>query len=485
MQLRQILPLIFIILAVSLAAQPSTSPGQLSRHVYFLASDSLLGRGFGTPQGLQAARYIAGQFREAGIEPLGGSYLHPFNHRMGILNIPGNNVAGIIPGNDPDLKDEYIVLGAHYDHLGWKVDKGDTVVYNGADDNASGTASIIEIGRNLSAIRSSLGRSVILVAFDGEESGLVGSRVFLRDSIVPPHRIRLMFSLDMVGMVKANKGLDLIGIKRLNDYKYLITELSNEHGLVIAKARRRLVQGTDTAPFGALGIPSVHAFTGLTPTYHKPEDEPRTLDYEGMASVASYMSDAARFLSSTDRISDMQGPREGEPVSEAQKIIRPGLRLNVGSSAHDYREQFYKGKQIFAAGAGLFVNIRAAGFLNIQPELLYETKGSHHADGVFRTHAVTAPLNFQIISPENSYLRTFFQLGGYYTYYISGKIGNSSIDFENQYDHREAGFTFGAGFEMMNIQVGIVLQNSFTDLERAQGDAIRNEAVFFMLGTIF
>ena len=311
MQIRKLLTVIFIILADSLLAQPSTTPEQLKEHVYFLASDSLLGRGFGTPQGLQAANYIAEQFREAGIEPLDGSYLHPFNYRMGILNIPGNNVVGVIPGSDPELKDEFIVLGAHYDHLGWKVTKRDTVVYNGADDNASGTASIMEIGRNLSADRSSLGRSVIIVAFDGEESGLVGSRAFLRDSVLSPHRIRLMFSLDMVGMVKVNKGLDLIGIKMLDDYEYLITELSNKHDLDIAKARRRLVQGTDTAPFGELGIPSVHAFTGLTPTYHKPEDEAQTLDYDGMASVVNYMTDVALFLSSADRISDMQGPAEG------------------------------------------------------------------------------------------------------------------------------------------------------------------------------
>ncbi len=117
----------------------------------------------------------------AGIEPLNGKYLHPFNHREGILNIPGNNVVGVVRGNNPDLKDEYIVLGAHYDHLGWKISGGDTVVYNGADDNASGSASLIEIGRNLAQRKGELGRSVILVAFDGEESGLIGSNHFLND----------------------------------------------------------------------------------------------------------------------------------------------------------------------------------------------------------------------------------------------------------------------------------------------------------------
>ena len=204
-----------IAVAIPLTAQFSTPVENLEKHVYTLASDSLLGRGFGTEQGVKAAEYIADQDRSAGIEPVNGSYFHPFNHRSGILNIAGINVAGIIPGNDPELKEEYIVLGAHYDHLGWKVKGGDTVVYNGADDNASGTATIIEIGRNMAANQGSLGRSIIIVAFDGEESGLIGSTHFVESSMVPPDKIKLMFSLDMVGMYKAHNGLDLVGVRKL------------------------------------------------------------------------------------------------------------------------------------------------------------------------------------------------------------------------------------------------------------------------------
>ena len=130
MKLRATLTLLIISLSFSTFAQFSTAPEAMEKHVRILASDSLLGRGFGTSQGLQAANYIAGEFKKAGIEPLDGHYLHPFIARKGILNIPGNNVVGVVRGNDPELRDEYIVLGAHYDHLGWTVSKGDTIVFN-------------------------------------------------------------------------------------------------------------------------------------------------------------------------------------------------------------------------------------------------------------------------------------------------------------------------------------------------------------------
>ena len=118
---KTILLTIVTAMALQLSGQFNSEASTLKKHVNILASDSLLGRGFGTPQGYLAAQYIASQFKAAGIDPLNGAYLHPFNHREGILNIPGNNVVGIIPGNNPELKDEYIVLGAHFDHLGWKI----------------------------------------------------------------------------------------------------------------------------------------------------------------------------------------------------------------------------------------------------------------------------------------------------------------------------------------------------------------------------
>lgn len=484
---RRILILAAIIsLAAPLSAQFTSTPEQLKEHVYILASDSLLGRGFGTPQGLKAAHYIAAEFEQAGIEALDGHYLHPFMHRSGILNIPGNNVIGVVWGSDPELKNEYIVLGAHYDHLGWKLVDGDTIVYNGADDNATGSSSIIEIGRNLVERKGELGRSIILVAFDGEESGLIGSNHFLSDSMVPPHQVKLMFSLDMVGMVEAHNGLDMKGAELLMACDYLVGELAEKYDLPITKTGKKIEQRTDTAPFGKMGIPAIAPNTGTESPYHKPEDTAEKLDYEGMAQVANYLSDVTLYLSAQEILSDMTGLEEGEEPGSKSKIFRAGLRLNVGSSLHNYKDQYYKGKSIFATSAGVMASIRLTGNLSLQPEVLYETKGSEHSTGVFRTHSLTTPVNLLLMTSENEYVRSYFEIGGYYSYHFGGSIAGTPIDFENDFNNQEYGLTFGAGFEVMKMaQVGIYFQRGISDLNQVAGNRISHENIYFKLGFLF
>ena len=474
-----------ISLTISAFSQFTTDASQLERHVYILASDSLLGRGFGTPEGLKAANYLAGEFRKAGIEPLDGHYLHPFIARKGILNIPGNNVVGVIRGNDPVLKDEYIVLGAHYDHLGWKVVDGDTVVYNGADDNATGSASIIEIGRNLVSEKENLGRSVILVAFDGEESGLIGSRHFLKDSTVMPHDVKLMFSLDMVGMAEAHKGVDLKGIALLDDSDYLVGELAAKYDLNITKVNRSIEQRTDTAPFGDKGIPAVAVYTGSESPYHKPEDTAEKLDYEGTATIVNYMSDAVLRLSNQQQMSAWTGPEEGEGWSDIQHF-RAGIRLNVGSGLHNYRDRFYKGKTIFASSAGVAGAIRLGTHLDLMPEVLYETKGSEHADGIFRTHSISTPLTIRLLTTEEEDVRMYWQAGGYYSYHFGGSISGTPIDFDDEYHAHEYGLSFGLGFEIISkMQIGFYFQKGLSDLNRLPDDRISHENVYFQLGYFF
>jgi hypothetical protein len=475
-----------LLLTLTGQSQIQPSPEKLRQHVSLLASDSLLGRGFGTAQGAEAATYIAAQFLEAGIEPLDGTYFHPFNHRQGILNISGINVVGIIPGSDPLLSREYIILGAHFDHLGWKIEEGDTVVYNGADDNASGTASIIEIGRSLVANKERLGRSIILVAFDGEESGLIGSGRFVKDTLVPLHQIKLMLSLDMVGMYGAHGGVDLHGVNQLTSPELLIEELSRAHEVNIRKANGRKPQRTDTAPFGNLKIPAIHVFTGTESPYHRPEDESGQLDYEGMAKIAVFITDATIQLSLVKKISDLPGP--GEDGGAREEIFSAGIRINTGSGRHNYKDAYYKGKSVFAFEAGVFANIRVTDFLAIQPELLYETTGSRHQEGKFRTHAVTLPLNLQLNLAEQSMVRTFLQAGGYYSFNFGGKLGGDPIDYEEAFTPHEFGFTYGVGLEAMGIQMGMYVKRGLSSIVREPGSDtgdILSQGVYFMLGITF
>ncbi len=467
-------------------SQIEISPDLLQQHVAVLSSDSLLGRGFGTPQGAKAASYIADQFEEAGIEPYKGTYLHPFNHRQGILNISGINVVGLIPGNDPLLSREYIVLGAHYDHLGWKTDEGDTVVYNGADDNASGTASIIEIGRGLVANKQSLGRSIIVVAFDGEESGLIGSNRFLKDTLVAPDRIKLMFSLDMVGMYKAHGGVDLHGVKQLNDPGLLIEELSRSREVTVRRANGRKPQRTDTAPFGNLQIPAIQVFTGTESPYHKPDDVAGHLDYQGMSQIAGFIADASIRLSGLDQISDLPGP--GEDGTGRRETFAAGIRINMGSGWHSYKNEYFQGKSIFAIQTGAFLSVSVTRQLAIQPELLYETTGSQHQEGKFRSHAITIPLSLKYTLSEESMVRTFVQAGGYYSYHLGGKLGKDPIDFGGTFTPHEFGFTYGVGMEAMGLQMGLFVKRGLTSIVSESGTesgAVLPRGICFMLGFIF
>jgi aminopeptidase YwaD len=227
--------MLVVLFCYQLTAQ-NISSEQLEKHVTYLASDELLGRGFGSEEGNIARNYIADQFKEAGVKPLLDDYYHRFIQRHGILNIKGANVVGVIEGNNPVMKDEYIVLGAHYDHLGWKVEEGDTIAYNGADDNASGIASIIEIGRSLVANRENLKRSVVLIAFDGEESGLYGSKRFVKDSILLPEQIKVMFSLDMVGMYEKHEGLDMKGLGSIKNGDEIAEMIREDVPITIKKS---------------------------------------------------------------------------------------------------------------------------------------------------------------------------------------------------------------------------------------------------------
>jgi len=482
---RSLLPILFILISIQSYCQYNTSAQSLEKHVHYLASDQLLGRGFGTPQAKMAAEYIAQEFEKAGVKPYLDTYFHPFNARQGILNIPGINVVGIIPGTHPELKEEYIVLGAHYDHLGWKAREGDTIVWNGADDNASGTATLIEVGRNLAANPESLGRSVVLAAFDGEESGLLGSKIFLSDSVLPPHAIKLMFSLDMVGMYEAHEGLDLKGINLLHDAEYLTQALAQKHQLSISKATISIEQRTDTAPFGKYNIPAIAPSTGSESPYHQPEDTAAALDYEGMALITNYMSDITQILSTRVELSSMTGLREGEVPKP--KVFEAGLRWNVGTSKFNYRDRPVMGKSIFATQVGFFTSFRLSRLWYLLPEAVYETKGSQYSSAEnIRTHAVTLPLSLALSSPDDSYVRVWFQAGGFYSLHFATKYGDRNLDYEYDFQQHEFGICWGIGMEAMDmIQLGIYYQHGLSDLFPYDPGNTVHQNFYFVMGWRF
>ncbi len=449
-----------------LQAQPEMNlSNRLKNHLKILTSDSLEGRGVGTRGAAMARNYIAEQFRQAGVEPIDnstGTYLQSFDFRTGIIWSEGINVVGIITGTDPLLNNEYIVLGAHYDHLGFKLDNQNKILYPGADDNASGTAAIIELARYFASNRGKLKRSLIIVAFDAEESGLIGSTHFVQNSPVPLSQIKLMLSFDMVGMLAANNGLILKGKEMLRDGGQVAMKIAQEHGIRLKKMGKNLERRTDTAPFGRAGIPAVHVFTGTKSPYHKPGDVYSLLDYDGMESIVMFSKSLISALAEmpalvpdfSARVSTLANPRKSK--------LSTGAILYTGSSSHLYRNEFFRSDPAISFAGGLFASFPVTRTIGLQQEVIYDLFTSKIPYGTFRQHSLLLPLSLQFGTPDDNSnpIRIYLEAGVYYGFNFLNQV-DSPIFWQNNFRQHEWGMNFGMGLDVYRFTIGMSQRSSF------------------------
>ena len=216
-----------------LSAQPVV-PQQLRADVVYLASDYLEGREAGTPGEARAAEYIAWRMEQLGLAPLGtdGSYEQPFDFKFNANPHAtegeartGRNVIGFLDNG----ADHTVVLGAHYDHLGYgaagSLHAGEPGIHNGADDNASGIAAMLHLAERLQSSRAK-GNNYLFIAFSAEELGLVGSKQFTQNPTVPLERISYMINMDMVGRLNAEKTMAINGVGTSPVFRPLLEELA-------------------------------------------------------------------------------------------------------------------------------------------------------------------------------------------------------------------------------------------------------------------
>jgi hypothetical protein len=474
--------IIVIMFAFPLFAQDTLMQHSLRKHVDILASDTLEGRGEGTNGIKKARKYIIEEFEKAGIKPYGGKYEYDFSFQIQTVRALSENIVAYIEGSDPVLKNEYIVIGAHYDHLGWKGPKNKKIVYNGADDNASGTASIIEVAKLLNQNKSSLKRSIIIVAFGGEESGLFGSKNFFTDSIIAPSKIKCMFSMDMVGMYKTNKGVTLTGMETLKDYKQLLELAQAKTPIRIAKTTGNIEGRTDTRSFADEGIPSIHVFTGFKSHYHQPEDDSNLLDYEGMAVLDKFIYELTRVIANDNTI-EASLAFNAQVKTKGALYIAPYVTFGIGSSSNLYPNKFYNAKSIIAYNAGLSAKISLNKYFAIQPEILYESSGSESAAGTLRTNSLTIPVNLLIGIDNSSDYNFNLILGGYLRNNLFGKDGGEKIDYTDKYNRLQYGLSCGFGFEIMNVQVRFIDQFNLTRLySNLSAEKILEKSFFLNIG---
>ncbi len=201
------------------------------------------------------------------------------------------NIAAVIPGNDPVLKDEYVVVGAHFDHLGMGGQGSgsrvlDTIaVHNGADDNASGVATIIELAEKIAAEKKNK-RSIIFTAFGAEEMGLVGSKAFTNQPPVETDRMVGMFNFDMVGRLDTtSNALSIGGTQTAKETEDILNDLNPGFSLAMSPEG---VGPSDHASFYLQNVPVFFISTGAHSDYHTPNDDANLINYEGAKKVADY-----------------------------------------------------------------------------------------------------------------------------------------------------------------------------------------------------
>lgn len=482
------LTIVLLCLSKSLVRAQSLSE-QLNKHVTYLASDELDGRGLGTKGKELAVAYIEDQMKEAGLQPFFETYRQEFSLQIELAKVAATNVVGFIPGSDPNLKDEYIVFGAHFDHLGYRMIQGEKRIYPGADDNASGVAGIIEIARQLAAKKDQLKRSVIFIAFDAEESGLLGASHFVNSTKpIENSQIKAMFSLDMIGMYGKNEGLSLKGIGHVAGAAEMASQLAAEQNMVLKKlpqVKNKVELRTDTWPFAEAGIPAFHPFTGLVSPYHKPEDKANLLEYNEMAKVVDYLSSLGSEMANAESL--QPAPSFRKAVSDDAFKVIPGAVLYLGSSQHVNRSDLNRTNATIAFKAGAFVQIDLVKWLSVQPEVLYDFHGAKYASGTWRRQSLTVPVNLQInlVKQNAGSMRIFPIIGGYYRMNFAGKQGGQSLDFETTYNKSEIGYNFGIGFIVNQINFSFIATRGIDEVFRSNPTQIYQSGAYLSLGWRF
>ncbi len=342
------------------AAEPALPPEQarllstisadaMRGHLSFLASDALEGRG--TPsRGLDiAAEYIASQFRAAGLEPLGDDgyfqtadwrQIVPERERAKFADAPAplpvRNVAGLLRGSDPELGKTYVLVTAHYDHLGVREGKGDDPIFNGANDDGSGTVSVIELARAFAAQPVRPKRSIVFMTVFGEEHGLVGSRYYGAHPLVPVADTVADINLEQIGRTDDSEGPQVRAAAVTGaDYSEVGEVLRRAGALTGTRITRHPVNSdryfaqSDNQALADLGVPAhtvsvAYAF----PDYHGAADTWDKIDYDNMAAI-----DRTVALAILTIANDPQAPRWNADNPKTAKYVEAARKLRAGKEA--------------------------------------------------------------------------------------------------------------------------------------------------------
>ena len=326
--MKKIVFLFLLAVIVSCKEEPKIAENKIKKDVAFLADDKLEGRQTGTEGEVKAAEYISKRFKTIGIEPKGTEgYLQSFSFKPKTdphkevefttnadSTITGHNVIGYINNGAKTT----VVIGAHYDHLGYGGEgslyrEKDKVVHNGADDNASGVAVMLNLASRLKVKNENAEvkdkNNYLFMAFSGEEMGLLGSNYFSKNPTIEASSINYMINMDMVGRMKPDSTLAVYGTGTSPIFKQTLKSNNEKFKLVENESG---VGPSDHTSFYLIDVPVLHFFTGQHEDYHKPGDDTEKLNYEGMNLISDYIFDIITDLDDNGELAFRKTKNESE-----------------------------------------------------------------------------------------------------------------------------------------------------------------------------
>jgi len=280
------------------------SARSMRANLRFFASDELKGRDTPSPELDIAALWISSQFEQAGLEPVGkDGYFQVATFR----DKPVKNVLGVVKGSDPKLADTYLLVSGHYDHVGVRGDSGDTI-YNGANDNGSSIVAMIELAKAFGKMKTKPKRTIVFVAFWGEEKGLQGARYYAQNPAFPLAKTIGMVNMEQLGRTDDSEGPQVARFAITGyDFSDLPTTIAQKAKSVGVQVDSRpqgdpYFMASDNAALAAVGIPAHTISVAYSfPDYHKVGDHWDRIDYDNMAKVVKAIGFAVHSIAESPK----------------------------------------------------------------------------------------------------------------------------------------------------------------------------------------
>jgi hypothetical protein len=386
-------PAILLAENLSLAAALETiTRDELQRHVEVLADDTFEGREAGARGGQAASGYIVKLLQQWELQPAGerGSYYQGFNGDC-------RNILAVLEGSDPQLKQEIVAVGAHYDHVGYGTQRNSYgpwgYIHNGADDNASGVAGLLELAQALGQFPQQPRRTILIAFWDAEEKGLLGSKQFIQSPTVSLSRLKCCVNVDMIGRL-VNRRVEVYGSRSGIGLRQAVSA-ANATGLDL-DFTWQMKDDSDHWPFYNQGIPVLMLHTGLHKDYHRPSDDVERINAAGLEEVSRLMFQTVLGLANADQLGKFRPESRRETDDVRRGLERPAAPppARLGMTWHKQAAENGLALQVLTVNRGSAAD--QAG-LRIGDVVHRSDGASILDDAVFRQQVLASPVPLQLL----------------------------------------------------------------------------------------